>query len=364
MAFYPCHADDDPGSVFPQPAYRAEQFVDFIGLNASPFDKYLDSGPYKGAGTKFPPELFFDLGVRHYRCGLKYELTLPDAAERVKAAYAKYGAKPMFLISPGKSGSPSEVVQLLKDYGGSEVVGELEGPNEVNNKFPPQELNLKYGGKVDEAAGAAYMVDYNRALKADPATKDIPFIAYTAIFTDYRLARPCDAFDCSNMHSYQGYNVPSASLLPNFISANHLLPEGGVIKPFVPTECGYNIEEDKSNHLTGNGSPHAQAINIPMLWGEYFRHGFIRRAYLFALTNTDGYGLLESDQATKRPSYYALQSLIAALKDATFEFFHAQMGGRPVHPQGAPLHGGGSAAHAQKRDAAKGEWRIFHPDVE
>jgi len=344
MAFYPCHADDDPGSVFPQPAYRAEQFVDFIGLNASPFDKYLDSGPYKGAGTKFPPELFFDLGVRHYRCGLKYELTLPDAAERVKAAYAKYGAKPMFLISPGKSGSPSEVVQLLKDYGGSEVVGELEGPNEVNNKFPPQELNLKYGGKVDEAAGAAYMVDYNRALKADPATKDIPFIAYTAIFTDYRLARPCDAFDCSNMHSYQGYNVPSASLLPNFISANHLLPEGGVIKPFVPTECGYNIEEDKSNHLTGNGSPHAQAINIPMLWGEYFRHGFIRRAYLFALTNTDGYGLLESDQATKRPSYYALQSLIAALKDATWNSSTRKWEGGQFIPkallytvEGAPL---------------------------
>ena len=91
MAFYPCHADDDPGSVFPQPAYRAEQFVDFIGLNASPFDKYLDSGPYKGAGTKFPPELFFDLGVRHYRCGLKYELTLPDAEPIVEISFSWFG---------------------------------------------------------------------------------------------------------------------------------------------------------------------------------------------------------------------------------------------------------------------------------
>ena len=120
------------------------------------------------------------------------------------------------------------------------------------------------------------------------------------------------------MHSYQGYNIPSSSLLPNFIMANNILPVGGVIHSFVPTECGYNIEEDKSNHLTGNGSLHAQAINIPMLLGEYFRHGFIRRAYLFSLTNADGYGLLESDQATRRPSYFALQSLIALLKDATW----------------------------------------------
>jgi hypothetical protein len=28
----------DPGFVFPQPAYTTEQFVDFIGLSASPFE--------------------------------------------------------------------------------------------------------------------------------------------------------------------------------------------------------------------------------------------------------------------------------------------------------------------------------------
>ncbi|HEY0258140.1 MAG TPA: CARDB domain-containing protein, partial [Candidatus Methylacidiphilales bacterium] len=47
-------------------------------------------------------------------------------------------------------------------------------------------------------------------------------------------------------------------------------------------------------------------------------HGFIKRAYLFALQNADGYGLLENDQVTKRPSYYALQSFIAALKDSSW----------------------------------------------
>lgn len=314
----PVFGQDDPGTVYPQPAFRADQFVDFIGISADPFQKYIDSGPYKGAGSKFSPDLLFDLGVRHYRMCLKNELSKPDTAENVRAAYAKYGIKPMTLISPGISGSPADVVQRLKDLGGSEVVGELEGPNEVNNKFPPQDLNLKYGGKTDEAAGAAFMVDYDKALKADPETKDIPFVAYTAIFTDYRLARPCDSYDYSNTHSYQGYNVPSASLLPNFLSTVHLLPVGGVIKPFVPTECGYNVDVDHSNHLEGTGNLHAQATNIPMLLAEYFRHGFIKRAYLFALLNADGYGLLESDQVTKRPSYNALQSFIAALKDSTW----------------------------------------------
>ena len=54
-------AQDDPGSVFPQPAYRADQFVDFIGLSAGVFEN----------SSKYPPEYFFDLGVRHYRTVLK-----------------------------------------------------------------------------------------------------------------------------------------------------------------------------------------------------------------------------------------------------------------------------------------------------
>ena len=116
----------------------------FIGLSAAPFDKYLDSGPFKGAGSKFDPALLFNLGVRHYRMVLKYELTHEDAAANVKSAFEKYGMKPMFLISPGRDGSTSDVVQLLKSYGGNDVVSEVEFPNEVNNKFPPQELNLKY----------------------------------------------------------------------------------------------------------------------------------------------------------------------------------------------------------------------------
>lgn len=299
-----------------QPAFRAEEFTDFVGLNASPFDRYLDSGPYQGAGTHYPPETFFDLGIRHYRAGLFNDLVPADAPQRMQAAYDKYGAQPMLLIDPHKTATLEAVLAKVKASAPG-VIGEIEGPNEINNKFPPQELNLRYGGKTDEAAGAAFMDDVYRTLKADPATRSIPVVAYTAIFTDYRLAKPHNSFDFANMHSYQGYDVPSSSLEMNITRFNNILPVGGVIKPFVPTECGYNVEADAANGTFKTGSLRAQALNIPMLLAEYFRHG-IRRAYLFALHNADGYGLLESDQQTKRPSYFALKNFMAAIKDATW----------------------------------------------
>jgi hypothetical protein len=317
----------------PQPAFRAEDFVEFIGLNASPFERYVQSKKsLTGVGTKYPPETFFDLGVRYYRMSLKNALTPTNVVERVTDAYIKYGVRPMMLIDPRKDGSPSNVVALLKQYPPG-VLAQVEGPNEVNNKFPPQELNLHYRGKTDEAAGAAYMDDCYQAIKADPATAGISVVAFTAIFTDYHLARPYTAFDFSNMHSYQRYDIPSASLEENITRFNNVLPPGGVIKPFIPTECGYNVEEDKANHNQSVGSLRAQALNIPMLLAEYFRQG-IQRAYLFALHNSDGYGLLESDQTTRRPAYYAFKNLIALAKDANWNPVTRQWeGGRDFAPR-------------------------------
>ena len=75
-----------------------------------------------------------------------------------------------------------------------------------------------------------------------------------------------------------------------------------------------------------------QAKNIPMLYAEYFRHG-IARTYLFALHNADGYGLLESDQSTRRPSYFMVKSFVAALKDATWNAEKKKWEGGDFTPQ-------------------------------
>ncbi len=311
----------------PQPAgdtltFCADGFVDFIGLAATPFEK--------GTREKMPPETFFDLGVRYYRTGVCGPATMDDQPEEIEKWWRKTGARPMFLVDPVRSraiksdwlgvpqdGDFSHFLNLIKKYD-PRVIATIEAPNEVNNKFPPQDLNVKYKGATDERAGALYQQDLYAALKADPVTADIPVVMYSAIFTDYTLARPCDAFDYMNMHSYQGTGVPSSSLRRNIAHAARLLPDGGVIKPFMPTECGYNVEEDIANHTGLTGTLRAQAYNIPMLLAEYFRHG-IARAYLFALHNADGYGLLESDSVTKRPSWYAVQSLIALLADQEWD---------------------------------------------
>lgn len=340
-----------------QPAYRADAFVDAIGLNASPFERYVEEGRWKGAGTKYPPEMFFNLGVRHYRTGLRNALTRDDAPARMLEAHKKYGVSAMALLGGSEPPSPARVVAMLKDYD-PRVFDLVEGPNEVNNKFPPQDLNLKYQGKTDEAAGSAYMDEVYRAIKADPATAHLGVVMFTAIFSDYALARPHDSFDFANMHSYQGYDVPSSSLRSNIASANNILPDGAETRPFIPTECGYNVEADKSNHTFQTGSLRAQALNIPMLLAEYFRHG-IRRTYLFALHNADGYGLIESDQATRRPSWYALKNLIAELTDARWSdgrWFGAEFDPKALLFE---MEGEPGTVHSLTLQKASGEYQLL-----
>lgn len=358
---------------FAAPAYRAEDFVESLGLAASPFDRHLDSGPWKGAGTKYPPETFFDLGIRYYRTSLRNDLVREDQPKRVAEWWARTGARPLLLVDPGKSrtlktdwmkvsadGDFAFLLEDLKRYPAGSVAG-VEGPNELNNKFPPQDLNLKYRGRTDEAAGALYQRYLFDALRADPATRGIPLVAFTAIFTDYRLAHPCDAFDFANMHSYQGAGVPSSSLAMNMTRFNNILPVGATIRPFQPTECGYNVEEDKTNQQGYTGSRRAQAYNIPMLYAEYFRHG-IPRTYLFALHNADGYGLLESDQETKRPSWFAVQSFVRLLADAKWDTeTKAWIGGRAFEPRALrlALEGAPPTVHSLVLQKESGDWFLL-----
>ena len=343
-----------------QPAFRADQFTDSIGINGSPLRFYvIPDGPYKGAGQTYDPQVFYDLGIRYYRAGLFNELSLADQPAQVKAAWENHGVRPMFLISANRTTTPDAVVAKLRAYD-PRSVAEMEGPNEVNNKFPPQDLNLKYKGKTDEAAGAAFLEDTYKAVKADPVTRSVPVVAYTAIFTDYHLARPYAAFDFANMHSYQGYDVPSSSLLMNETRFNNVLPPGTVLKPFVPTECGYNVQPDRSNGTGGTGSLRAQALNVPMLLAEYFRHG-IRRTYLFALHNADGYGLLEDDLKTKRPAYFAVKNFLAQIKDSNWDPKTRRWTGGDFAPRSLMFHleGAPPTVHTLTLQKKNGEYLLL-----
>ena len=201
----------------PSPAFAADDFIDSIGINGSPIITNIhEDGPFKGAGTKFDPEIFYDLGIRYYREVLQYALTREDQPQQVLDAWKKSGARAMLFLGHNNTKNPLDALPLLKKYD-IRSVAEIEGPNEPNNKFPPQDLNHKYKGLTDEAATALYMKEFYDALKADPDLKALPVIAYSAIFTDYNLAKGHTGFDFGNMHSYQGYGVPSSSPLMNIL---------------------------------------------------------------------------------------------------------------------------------------------------
>src|SRR5687768_14729147 len=110
----------DPGSVFPQPAFPADEFVDFIGLNASLFENFVDRGE-KNYGAKYPLNVFTDLGVRHYRLAMKTARTKAEAPQLIRAAYEQHGIRPTMLLNL-QAGTPEELVATLKQYGGAEVV--------------------------------------------------------------------------------------------------------------------------------------------------------------------------------------------------------------------------------------------------
>ena len=359
------------------PAFRSDDFVDMIGLNASPFHTYVADGRWKGAGTKYPPEFLYDLGVRAFRTAFQNELAMTNETQLLQEWWRKTGARPMLMASPVRSrtvktdwlkvpedGDFTYFLNGLKEFD-PRAIDALSGPNEVNNKFPPQELNLKYRGLIDEAAGAKWQQDMFAAVRADPATKRIPIINYDAIFTAYLLAEPNAAFDYLNIHPYQGSDVPSSSLPRSMVRTANILPKGAVVPPFDATECGYNVELDVSNHQGYTGTLRAQAFNNPMLFAEYFRHG-IHRAYLFALHNADGYGLLESDQETKRPSWHAVKSLIDILKDSEWDSERLEWrGGKTFAPRALrfEMEGGAADASATVRTLTlqkeNGDWNLL-----
>ncbi len=345
----------------PSPAFAADDFIDSIGINGAPLQtRIYTDGPFKGAGTTFAPSVFYDLGIRYYRAVLRYDLTRDDQPGQVLDVWKAHGAKAMLFLDPNHVKDPLAQMTELRRYD-SRAVAEVEGPNEPNNKFPPQDLNLKYKGQTDEGAAAAYMTDFYGALKADPKWKGVPVVGFSAIFTDYNLAKGFTGFDYGNIHSYAGYGVPSSSLLSNMTRWNNILPPHSLIKPFVPTETGYNVDKDATNGTFKTGSLRAQALNIPMLLAEYFRHG-IKRTYLFAIHNADGYGLLEDDLMTKRPAYFAVKNLLDQVREAKWNpaTLHWE-GARPFTPRSLnfTLAGAPDTVHTLTLQKSSGDYNVL-----
>ncbi len=107
-----------------QPAFRADQFTEFVGISGSPLRFHvIADGPYAGVGKTSTPQVFYDLGVRHYRAGLFNDLTAADQPAQVRAAWETHGVRPMFLIDPGKTKTPEDVLAKLRvEFPAAEVL--------------------------------------------------------------------------------------------------------------------------------------------------------------------------------------------------------------------------------------------------
>ena len=82
-----------------QPAYRANDYADFMAIGGAPIKAAVhEGGSMDGARKTYDGPVFYDLSVRNYRMPLKHALTLLDQPPQVETAYRKPDGKPLALL--------------------------------------------------------------------------------------------------------------------------------------------------------------------------------------------------------------------------------------------------------------------------
>lgn len=141
----------------PVTAKKADAFVDSIGVNVH----LTYDGAY--ANKELIKSKLQELGIRHIRDGAYQE---PEFFERLKVL-SKIGIKTILIFS---GNPPSEVVSTAKKLSGT--IEAVEGPNETDLEF----FNFSYKGQEFPEATRTYQKEIQAALKADPATKNLPVV--------------------------------------------------------------------------------------------------------------------------------------------------------------------------------------------
>ena len=304
--------------ILPEPAGRADDFVDGIGVCTH--WGYTDT-PYGFAYDKVSG-LLNEAGIRWVRDGLH-----PRLAE----LYAKYGIRSCTIFNPGDAAKTVKTIKENQPY-----VAMIEGPNEV----ALFKTSADYQGKGFPDGPRLWTKDLYAALNADPVTAKLPIIAPSTGQSNANLKlAPLRQFDLCVMHSYAGGGKPSDSLYGeinnNIVDAYSLLGPGAELKRLAVTESGYHTALG-SDVVIGGAQPgvteKAQGKYLLRHFAEYFNAGIVRTfTYEFVdefkdygkdereATNAEAcFGVIKQD-LTPKPAYTALKNLITLLSESKWD---------------------------------------------
>lgn len=294
-------AAQDVKALHTEQARAAQSFVDSIGINVHL--AYHD-GPY----GKFDAisTLLRNLGVRHLRDGVASgQLDVCREDRELSAAGMKfdYITQPN-LAAERLGGWATCVGPSIEAY---------EGPNEYDISHPASDTN--WATTLQNAQKALY-----RAVKSDPSLAHLTVVAPSLTSQEaYRAVGDLSGFiDAGNMHDYSAGHDPGTlgwgaggygSIAYNIRAAR--LADGN--RPIESTETGYATAATR-----GGLDAATQAKYVPRMFLEHFNAG-VARTYEYELVDEGGppfgnFGLVYGSLAPK-PSYTALSSLIALLRD-------------------------------------------------
>lgn len=285
------------------------------GTQARSANEFTDSAgvathlQYGGAYAQFDsivkPRLE-ELGIRHIRTGGSSEKVI----DRINDL-AESGIKTILVADPRNGITPSNVVDVLKKM--PNAVDAVEGPNEWD--VHPE---LKYNGKSFPEGLEEYQNDLYKAVKGDPATKDIivaaPSMAHS--INGAKLGR-LNSFDKGVMHSYQGGQLPANMLDEKWLP--HTKEISGD-KPIYVTETGWHNAKNSSRQP--GISENVEAKYTPRLYLDNFNEPDIERTYRYEFLNVakgdtqrENWGLLNND-GSPQPAFNSLKNLLSLTKDS------------------------------------------------
>lgn len=322
----------------------ADSFVDAVGVvmhlgyTDTPYAQNWEQ-PDK---SQTIPALLSNLGVRHVRDGIAHPTRQPDQAytrSRLAQLYRDYGIRFLMVadsrtkeildrtqISAFVNEYANGVVQLEGEtFKVRDLMAAIEGPNEYDHHNTPEKRDPNWVKNLQN-----YQRELYRQVKQNPLLAKVPVVMPSLIYTRY-CSTDLGSFkgmaDVGNLHPYPNYPyfvMPTSNLGWHLSHGKDCYGN----QPIYVTETGYE---------SGNKgiSDRTIAKYTSRLLTEYFSQPQIKRTYLYSLVDTlpenGRWGLVRPQRngqkkngfdqftLTPKPSYYAVQSLLALMREGRWE---------------------------------------------